>query len=326
MRNHVVVDGQLLAPEERDRIADEVRAAIDATYPAPTEMIPAWAARAGLSPLARRVLCAQAGFNPVQEPWHTQMVHIEPLPVGKICWMLADGTDSLASALAGGLDVRTDQPARLMRRERGAMTVETDNERFTAHDVVVATPVTPTLRIGFDPVLPEWKVNALLATPMTQGGKVVGQYSHGAQVIERLGPAALSDGPIAFTWARPPGPQDTVVVLGLMPDRGDGVLREEERALQALDDVVRAVAGPEPERLAGIHQDWTREEYTGGVVSSLNGDYPRLAAHLGHSIGPLHFAGEHTAEMWATSMDGALRSGVRAGTKSCSDAARRPNT
>ena len=312
LRLPTVVDGHRLPDHERDRIADEVRAALDTVPPSPVETVPAWAARANLTPLARRLFCAQTGFNPVHDAASIQMAMLEPPHVGRRCWMLADGTDSLATAMAEGLDIRLADPVRLVRRERGGLTVETDRDRFSARDVVVAVPVTPTLRIGFDPVLPEWKVAALLATPMSQGGKVVGQYTGGAELTERIGLGIISDGPVSFVWARPVGPEDTVVLLGLIPDRGDGLLRDEDRALRALDDLVRAAAGIEPVRIGGIVQDWTREVYAGGVVSSLLGDFPRLPSLLAQRVGSVHFAGEHTAEMWSTGMDGALRSGKRA--------------
>ncbi|MFI7006559.1 flavin monoamine oxidase family protein [Streptomyces sp. NPDC050145] len=312
LRETVVVDGLRLADDARDRIADEVRAALDSAPPSPTETIPAWAARAGLSPVARRLFCGQTGYNPVHEASQIRMSMLEPPHVGRVCWMLADGTDSLARAMAEGVDIRLEQPVRLVRRGRGGLVVETDTDRFTGQDVVVATPVTPTLRIGFAPVLPEWKTDALLSTPMTQGGKVIGQYADGAELVRRLGRSALSDGPISLIWARPVGPRDSVVVLGLLADRADGVLRDEARALGALDRLVEAATGLRPRRLAGLVQDWTREPYAGGVVSTLMGDFPRLPSLLAQSVGPVHFAGEHTAEMWATGMDGALRSGERA--------------
>ncbi|MQY33861.1 L-amino acid dehydrogenase [Streptomyces sp. RB17] len=312
LRETLVVDGRRLDDDERDQIADEVRAALDAVPPSPTETVQAWAARVGLSPTARRMFCRQTGYNPVHEASQIPMSTFEPPHVGRVCWMMADGTDSLAQEMTAGLDIRLEQPVRLVRRGRGGLVVETDTDRFTARDVVVATPVTPTLRIGFAPVLPEWKVNALLSTPMAQGGKVIGQYAAGAELTRRLGRSAMSDGPISLIWARPLGPQDTVVVLGLLADRGDGVLRDEARALDALDRLVASATGRRPERLAGLVQDWTQEQYAGGVVSTLMGDFPRLPSLLAQSVGPVHFAGEHTAEMWATGMDGALRSGERA--------------
>ncbi|GCD88136.1 NAD(P)/FAD-dependent oxidoreductase [Nocardioides sp. LS1] len=312
LRVTLVVDGKRLDDAERDWLADEVRSALEATPPERTEPIPAWAARAGLSPRTRRMFCWQTGYNPVHEASQVPMAMLEPPHVGRVCWMMADGTDALARAMAAGVDVRLEQPVRAVRRRRGHLVVETDTDRFTADDVVVATPVTPSLAIGFDPVLPAWKVDALLATPMTQGGKVIGQYADGAALVERLGLSTMSDGPISLAWARPVGPEDTVVVLGLLADRGDGVLRDEARCLRALDELLGAATGLPVQRLAGLVQDWTREPYAGGVVSTLMGDFPRLPSLLAQGVGPIHFAGEHTAEMWQTSMDGALRSGERA--------------
>lgn len=107
--------------------------------------------------------------------------------------MLADGTDSVTRAMAHGLDIRLEQPVRLIRRAQRGVVVETDCDTFAADDVVIATPVTPTLAIGFDPVLPEWKASALLSTPMSQGAKVIGQYSDGAAISARLPRTALGD-------------------------------------------------------------------------------------------------------------------------------------
>lgn len=312
LRTTMVLDGRRADDKVRDQLADEVRAALDATPPVPTEPIPAWAARAGLSPHARRVYCAQTGYNPVHVSSQIPMSMLEPPHVGRVCWMLADGTDTLAHRLAEGIDVRTGQPVRLVRQGRGSVEVMTDTDRFTGRDVILATPVAPTLRIGFDPVLPAWKVDALLSTPMTQGGKVIGQYPNGTEIAAGIGPSILSDGPISLAWGRPTEADGSIVVLGLAADRADGLLRDEERALDELDRLLVAVTGKPVSRMAGIVQDWTREQYAGGVVSTLMADFPRLPSLLAQQVGRLHFAGEHTGEMWATGMDGALRSGERA--------------
>jgi monoamine oxidase len=273
--------------------------------------MPAWARRACLTPDAAAAFCAQAVLNPVSAPWGIQASHHHPPEIGKLCWMLADGTDTVARLIATELDVRFEQPVRLVSRTRAGMVVETDTATLRCDEVVIAVPVTPTLRIGFDPALPDWKIAALLGTPMSQGGKVIGQYTDGAHVVDEIGHGVVSDAPIGFVWTRPPGPDDTAVVLGLAADHGDGFLRDEERALAALDDLVGAVAGPEPQRIAGVLQDWTSEEFTGGVVSMLSTGLMELTARLGHPIGSLHFAGEHTGEVWAAGMEGAMRSGLR---------------
>jgi monoamine oxidase len=103
-----------------------------------------------------------------------------------------------------------------------------------------------------------------------------------------------------------------VVVLGLLADKADGVLRDQDRALGELDAIVRAIAGEGPQRLAGVLRDWTSEEYTRGVVSGIRADHERLTGLLAQSVGSIHFAGEHTDHVFATGMEGALRSGLRA--------------
>ena len=311
LRSGMIVGGRKLTDAEVTALADEVRAGVDAFPPVPTETIPAWAARAGLGPEARAVVLAQSGFDPVTEPWRVQMAIAHPPVSGKVCWMLADGTDSLAHALAEGLDIRLERPVRMLRHSSQGWTVEADGEELEADDVVVAVPVTPTLDIGFDPPLPGWKVDALLSTPMSQGGKVIGQYSHGAEVIDAIAPSLVTDGPISLAWTRPLGPEDTVVVLGLAAEGPEGFLRDEEGALAELDEIVRLAAGDAPERLAGVVRDWAAEEFSGGVVSVPWGDLERLTALLAQSVGSLHFSGEHTDDLTTTSMDAALRSGRR---------------
>lgn len=312
LRNKVVVGGRLLSEDEATVLADEVRAAVDAYPPSPTETIAAWAARTDLGPDARAAVLAQAGLNPNSDPWRVQTMILHPPGTGKVAWMLADGTDSIARALAVDLDVRLAQPVRMISRSGGAWLIETDREEFTARDVVVAVPVRPTLSIGFDPPLPSWKVDALLSTPMAQGGKVVAQYSHGAEVIAGIGLGVISDGPLSYVWTRPLGPEDTVVVFGIGAEGPDSFLRDEERALAHLDELVRLAVGEAPQRLAGVVRDWAAEEFSGGTVSMPWSDLERLTALLAQNVQSIHFAGEHTDTLKTTSMDGALRSGLRA--------------
>lgn len=316
LQGPTVTEGRALSAEERARTAAEVRSALAAHPPAETESVAGWAARASLTPLARRLVHAQAGLNPVHEAIETPMAAVKDAATGRVCWMLADGADSLATALADGLDVRLGQPARLVRQDQTTfeITVVTDTDEFQATDVIIATPVTPTSCIAFDPPLPDWKIRALVTTPMSQGGKIVGQYADGAGLRAKFGSHVLSDGPISFAWCGPVGEQNTVVVYGVAPDLSDGFLRDEQRALAALDSLVSTAVGSDVERLAGLVEDWTRDEWAGGVVSNILAAGPGQAAVLARSAGwgMIHFAGEHTAEKWVSSMEGALRSGDRA--------------
>lgn len=312
LRNPIVLGGRLLDEQARTQMAAEVSAALRTTPPEPTEPVLAWTRRAGLSAPARTALSGVTGYNPVSHPALVPMGEIHPPTTGRVIWMLSEGTDSVTRAMAKGLDIRTEQPVRLIRHSDSGVVVETDHDEFVARDVIVATPVIPTLAIGFDPVLPDWKANALLSTQMSQGGKVIGQYDRGAEIAARLPMTALGDGRVTAVWTRAVGPEDSIVVLGFVPDLGDGTHHDEQAALQALDDLVRSASGVPAERLSGILKDWTQDEYAGGVVSMLFGDRIRLQALLAQAVGAVHFCGEHTANMWATAIDGALRSGERA--------------
>jgi len=312
LRGPMILGGRVVRQAEATVLAEEVRTAANAFPPLPVETIPAWVARAGLSDRAQRAVCAQAGGDPVCAPWRVQMEVVHPPPVGKACWMLVDGAESIARAISDGVDIRLEHPVRLVTHRRDGVEIETDRDRFAADEVVVAAPIPPTLEIGFAPVLPAWKVNALLSTSMSQGGKVIGQYSHGGLVADAMAPSVLSDGAISLAWARPVGPEDSVVVMGLMPDNADGVLRDPDRALDKLDEIIRSLAGDAPQRLAGAARDWTAEPFTGGVVSGTRADHERLISLLAHNVGTIHFAGEHTDLVFATGMEGALRSGLRA--------------
>lgn len=311
LRSRVIMGGRLLSDDEVTTLADEVRAGVDAYPPSPTETIAAWAARADLGEEARVAVLIQSGLDPIYVPWRVQMAVVHPPLTGQITWMLADGTDSIAHALAEGLDIRLERPVRMIARSGSRWVVEADGEDLTADDVVVAVPLTPTLEIGFDPPLPGWKVDALLSIPMSRGGKVVGQYSHASSVISGIGGSLVSDGRISWCWTRPQGPEDTVVVFGLAGEGNDSFLRDEERALAELDGIVRLAAGDAPRRLAGVVRDWTTEEFSGGVVSVPWADRERLTSMAAQSVGSIHFAGEHTDNLMHCAMDGALRSGLR---------------
>ena len=63
-----------------------------------------------------------------------------------------------------------------------------------------------------------------------------------------------------------------------------------------------------------IEQDWAREPYTGGGPVCFLG--PGVLTGFGRAlrepVGPIHWAGTETSDVWSGYMDGAVRSGERA--------------
>lgn len=304
---NVYANGAPLEEQARGELAAEVQAALDAEPPTGAETLKAWSRRVGLSPGADYAYIMQGAFNPQTRAELVSSWHVHPGDIGRICWVLADGTDTMARVAGAGLDIRVNTPVRVVSRSGGRYVVVTDNGDFEADQVVVTSSVQAMRRIGFDPVLPSWKVEALLGTPLSQGGKAVGQYRDGNAIWNAIGPSVLTDGPVSMFWLKP-GPEDTVIAMGTMTDNGDGLLTDQEASLSYLDSVIEAYAGS-ADRIAGIVQNWTAEEFIGGVVNLGTGGFARRAA-LGASVGGIHFAGEATGE-WASAMEGAARSGQR---------------
>ncbi|WP_375001447.1 flavin monoamine oxidase family protein [Aeromicrobium sp. CTD01-1L150] len=307
---NIVVNGRRLSDSEREVLATEVEEALATSPPGLAETVVAWGRRVGLSTAAFDAYTMQTGFNPVQRPEVTSTWHVHPGDIGRVCWLIDGSTDVLAQRASEGLDIRYREPVRLVSRRGNGYQLSTDTTEFSAGDVVVTSSVHAIRRIGFDPVLPSWKLEALLQSPMTQGGKVVGQYRDGERIWDAAGPSTLTDSTAAMFWfKRTAG--DTVTALGTMPDRGDGLLDDEDAALALLDQQVEAASGVVPQRIGGIVQNWTGEEFFGGVVSSQAGGAPRREV-LAAAVGGIHFAGEATGSRWATAMEGAVRSGERA--------------
>lgn len=306
---NVVVKGERVMDDVKLAIAQEVQVALDATPPTFAETVEAWGRRVGLSQDTFNLYTWQTGFNPLHRSNVVSSWHVHPGDIGRVAWILADGTDTIVSTASQGLDINYDAPVRLVARAGRQYKLVTDKGEVTADDVIVTTSVSATRRIGFDPVLPSWKVEALLGTPMTQGGKVVGQYSNGQQIRDAAWPTVLTDSRASMLWMRLRS-DDSITVLGTMHDAGDGLLEDEPAALDVLDRQIEALTGVRAERIGGLVQNWTTEEYFGGVVSMGTGGPSRRAA-LAAPLGGIHFAGEATAE-WASAMEGAARSGERA--------------
>ena len=305
---HVVIDEKRVEDDARAALAGEVQDALDAVPPGEKETLKAWVRRAGLSRAAADAYVMQGAFNPTARAEIVSSWHVHPGDIGRICWILSDGTDTMARVAAEGIDVRLSTPVRLVERVGRGYRVHTEADVLTCDNVVVTSSVQATRRIGFDPVLPTWKMSALLGTPLSQGGKAVGQYRDGAAIAAAAGPSTMTNGPVSMFWLKQ-GPQDTIIAMGTMADLGDGMLDDEHATLASLDRHIEVMTGTAPERIAGIVQNWTTEEFVGGVVNLGTGGFARRAA-LGAPVGGIHFAGEATGE-WPSAMDGAARSGLR---------------
>ena len=214
------------------------------------------------------------------------------------------GNDRIARGLAERLVVHTSTPVtRIARSDRGVV-VRAGGDEGTADACVLATPAPHALELEWDPPLPGWKQEALAAVRYGQAAKLFLPLASPAP------PSQTLSVPLRFwTWtqhgiaaassfAGTPSALDRLEV-----DRGPETWAEEVRRLRPDLDYAGGTA-----LLSTWHDDpWARGAYSARSLSS-----PVDEKALARPVGPVAFAGEHTAGAWHALMEGALRSGLRA--------------
>jgi monoamine oxidase len=224
---------------------------------------------------------------------------------------LEGGNMRLAEALAAELGeaVHISSPVRRLRWSQDAVNVAGDDGEIETDAVVVAIPTAPLAEIEFDPPLEGATANALRAVTYGQNSKLflrMGSPAPPSAIMSvaghfwtytQLGP----DGePAPFVT----GYTGTTAAIDAL-----GGTDEFERWVDALV-ALREDLDLEPE--SAMLSSWNDDPWVRGAYSARTLSSPLRDDDLVKPIGPLYFAGEHTAGEWHGLMEGALRSGRRA--------------
>jgi monoamine oxidase len=224
---------------------------------------------------------------------------------------LEGGNMRLAEALAAelGAAVRLSSAVRRVRWSQGAVSVATDHAEIEVDAVVVAIPTAPLAEIEFDPPLEGATAEALRAVTYGQNSKLFVRLRSPAPPS-----AIMSVAGHFWTYTQlgadgRPAPFVTgyTGTMSAIDDLGgsDGFERWVAALVELREDLHLE---PESAMLSSWNDDpWVRGSYSARTLSS-----PLRDHDLVKPIGPLFFAGEHTAGEWHGLMEGALRSGRRA--------------
>jgi monoamine oxidase len=222
-------------------------------------------------------------------------------------WTVHGGNDRIARELAAGLGdaVRLSAPASRVAWRDGGVRVLAAGYEAAADAAVIAVPASVLGAIAFEPALPP--------------GKDSVRYGQAAKV---------------FVGLRAPAPPSQVMSVDerfwcwtQLGSDGEplpfvGALAGSPGALEALE--VAAGPGRWLEALAALRPDleldldrvllstWADDPWVRGAYSAASATVPLDRGTLAGPVGPLAFAGEHTAGGWHGLMEGALRSGTRA--------------
>ena len=221
------------------------------------------------------------------------------------------GNSRLAEALAAPLGpaLLLESPVEAVEWDRRSVAVHASGVEVWARRVVVAAPAPATLAIRFDPPLPEAKARALAQVRYGQAAKL-----H-LPLAARAAPSAVLAVPARYWTYTQLGPDGSPAPFAASFAGTPGAL-ERLRVWAGAGTWAAAVAGLRPELeldpAAPLLSTWHDDPWTQGAYSARSRSSPLDADELARSVGPLAFAGEHTAGDWHGLMEGALRSGLRA--------------
>jgi len=313
---NLIFGGHRLDRDVAAEIVEELRSAIRRTRPGHYETVAQWLRRARVSEPVELLLTAIAQSTPASP---LRIADAEELNA-ELSWgegyrKIKGGNDSLPRTMAKQVDVRLEQPVRVIGWSRTGVTVESDRETFHADRVVVTVPGPLVSELAFDPVLPVEKVRALLQLRYGNATRLVVQYAERKLVKDGIGSGSFTDGMPGFVLEQTLHQGgDQVIAAGLAAGDAEPSGLTDDQVLDQVDATISSVVGRPIKRIVGFVKSWTRDPWSRAVVRAPIGDQresvlPLIAAPLD---GRVFFAGEHTDDrVGPGGMEGAIKSGYR---------------
>jgi monoamine oxidase len=217
------------------------------------------------------------------------------------------GNDRVAQELAATLGdrVHVGSPVRRVAWNEDSVRVATDADETTADAAVIAVPVTVISAIEFDPPLGPDKPKV----PYGQAAKLFVALHKPASPSQTL---SVPGRWWCYTQLGPDGqPAPFVAAFAGSPPALERleVRRGPETWLAALE---RLRPDLELDGDSAMLSTWHDDPWARAAYSAESATWPIDTEAWRRPVGPLSFAGEHTAGSWHALMEGALRSGVRA--------------
>jgi monoamine oxidase len=256
--------------------------------------------------LARVEISSACSADEVPATAMAGLAHIgdEPAP------SIAGGNQKVALALAGMLGERVrlgDAVVEVKWSSGGVHATTAAGHETEADAAVIAVPANVMGTISFDPVLPVHKQEALASVRYGQAAKLF------VPLAEPVQPSAVMNVPERWwCWTANAENDEAAPLVSCFAGSaaalkhldlasGPGRWLESLRALRPDLPLSEADA---------VLSTWSDDPWARGAYSI--SPSPETTAILAEPVGPLTFAGEHTAGVFAALMEGAVRSGRRA--------------
>jgi monoamine oxidase len=218
------------------------------------------------------------------------------------------GTQSLVQAIASGADYETrlSTPVAAVTRHGGGIEVHTRaGKTLGAKLVVVSVPLNALGGIEFDPPLSEGKQEAIELGQASRGIKIF-IHARGEPVFQNAIKPGHAFGYLDTEILYPDGTQ---LLIGFGPDAENCDATDLAAVQRQLDEIL-----PGYEAIAATAHDWLADEFSRGTWAIHRpGWYTHHHAEMQRPEGAVILAGSDLANGWAGFMDGAVESGLRAG-------------
>ena len=221
------------------------------------------------------------------------------------------GNSRLAEALAAPLGpaLLLEAPVEAIVWDRRSVRVSGVGLELWANRAVLAIPATATAALRFEPGLPGGAQRALEGVRYGQAAKL-----H-VPLLAPMEPSAVLSVPARYWAYTQLGPEGGPAPFAAAFAGTPGAL-ERLRAWAGPATWLAALAALRPELELDVRAPmlttWRDDPWARGAYSARSLSSPLDSHELARPVGPLAFAGEHTAGEWHGLMEGALRSGLRA--------------
>jgi monoamine oxidase len=233
---------------------------------------------------------------------------------------LLGGTQQLSQRLAEQLGdrVRLNHAVTRISHDARGVAVAAGGATYRAQAAIVAIPPALASQIRYSPALPTERYRLARAMPMGKVIKCVIAYEQPFWRAAGYSGEALSDaGPVQLVFDDSPrdGQHGALVafILGAAAREWSG--RGRAARARAVCEQLAEFFGPQAAQpLAYVDQDWATEPWSMGCYVGIlpPGALTSYGAALREPVGPIHWAGTETAQIWNGYMDGAIESGERA--------------
>jgi monoamine oxidase len=226
-------------------------------------------------------------------------------------YTLQGGNDRLARALADGLAgaVRCSAPVRRVAWSAAGVQVEGAGFEAAGDALVLAVPAPVTDLIEFDPPLPAAKLRALTAVCSGHAAKLfVGLRA----ATEPSATLSVPERYWCYTQLGAGGDPLPFVAAFAGTSAALRALRVTEGPERWLDSLAALRPDLQLDRSVTMLSQWDPDPWARGAYSARSVRSAMDDSELARRVGPIGFAGEHTAGQWHGLMEGALRSGTRA--------------